>query len=202
MTDILNWDNLAPAVDKAFAVWTGRCEQEWAKRVWDKAVERGLADYSTDLERHRVIVRFVTLAAIYHDFCELAWEEVASHEYAYWTEDLGISAFHLGQLIGQDTEWNKPDLDEILTDRAFRFLANREREQVYEILIDCFGDVNKLYDALLRTTDPDAEEYEDAEGNGYTEVNTPNNEEPVYHWLQDRCPPIKCHDLPLGFPGG
>jgi len=190
MNNILKWDNLTPAIDKAFAIWTGRYEQQWAKRVWGKIIERGLADNSTELERHRAIVRFVTLAAIYHDFCELAWDESAWHEYAYWTEDLEISPFHLGQLIGQNPEWQDPDDNEILAEHAFRFLAERERNQIYKILIDCFGDVNRLYDSLLRTTDPYVDEYADTEGNQHTEANTPYNEIPAYGWLLDGCQPF------------
>lgn len=187
MKNILNWDDLTPAVEKAFAIWVDRYEQEWAKRVWNKIVERGLADYSTELDRHRVIVRFVTLAVIYHDFCELAWDEDTWDDYAYWTEDLAISPFHLGQLIGQDPEWQEPDADETLERHAFRFLTERARDQLYEVLIDYFGDVDKLYDSLLRTTDPDAVEYDDTEGNHYIEINMPYDEERVYQWLQDGC---------------
>jgi hypothetical protein len=39
------------------------------------AVAAGIANYSNEIERHRIAILFLGLAGFYRDFCSIAWEE-------------------------------------------------------------------------------------------------------------------------------
>jgi len=65
------WEDISEDAASLFRVWTEGRELHWAKKSWEALGKRGLTSYADEVERARVVVRLMTLAAIYRDFCEL-----------------------------------------------------------------------------------------------------------------------------------
>jgi hypothetical protein len=47
----------------------------WFQQAWGHIVKAGLAEYSTELERCQVAIRFMTLGVVYADFLHLLLED-------------------------------------------------------------------------------------------------------------------------------
>lgn len=150
----ITWEILAKPAEDIFNIWVGRPELKWAKTAWQKLDERGLTAYEDELEKHRALLRFLTLGAIYHEFCEKAFSEFASVEIIFWLsalEDAGlyISPFRLGQLLGSsfllDEEILNSDIEqELIPDFVMR-LMEQERRLVFSGLRDGFGNESLLF---------------------------------------------------------
>jgi hypothetical protein len=74
-SNVLRWSELKAAAEAAFDVWVSGGELQWAKDVWERAVAAGIANYSNEIERHRLLILFLGLAGLYRDFCFLAWDD-------------------------------------------------------------------------------------------------------------------------------
>jgi hypothetical protein len=74
----VRWDDISREAESILRIWTDSREVEWAKKSWEALGKRGLTSYSNQIERTCVLVRLISLAAIYIDFCELAFDE--AHE--------------------------------------------------------------------------------------------------------------------------
>jgi hypothetical protein len=148
----LTWDDLEPAADKAFSIWVGQPELRWAKDAWQILTDAGLADYAGDLDRHRAIIRFLALAGIYSDWCDAAWDEYSEPWYSHWCEDLEISAFRIGQLVGAEDDDGSEECDDAsLVADALTQLADDARPEVAEALLAHFGNESGLFLSLWRS---------------------------------------------------
>jgi hypothetical protein len=178
---VLDWEEVKGVAQSAFDVWVAGGELQWAKEVWDRAVAAGSASYSNEIERHRVAVLFLGLAGFYRDFCSLAWDERNAPTYSYWTEELNLDDFVLGQLVGTDRAIEKND--------ALNHLVNAARPQVVSLLMQLFGNVSSLFVALWRTgADSVSHEDDDCDGDGrLTDDEILNDATPdkvaAYSWL-------------------
>lgn len=141
-TKVLDWDQVKDVAQEAFDVWVHGGELHWAQEVWTKMVAAGMANYSDEIQRHRVGILFLALAGLYRDFCAMAWDERNEPTYSYWGGELSLEAFVLGQLVGPD-----PGIEE---DDALNHLVNAARSQVLESLMQLFGGINSLFVSLWR----------------------------------------------------
>jgi hypothetical protein len=139
---VLGWEQLHCVALAAFDIWQSGSEMEWAKGTWEKAVSAGIANYSNEIERHRVAILFLGLAGLYHDLCALAWDERAPPTYSYWAEELALEDFVVGQLVGEDPCIEEKD--------ALNHLVNAARPEVVRLLIQLFGDIDSLFVSLWR----------------------------------------------------
>jgi len=139
---VLDWEGVRAAAEAAFDVWESGGELQWAKEVWERTVAAGIANYSNELERHRVAVLFLGLAGLYRDYCALAWDERDAPTYSFWAGELSLDDFVLGQLIGPDPHIKKKD--------ALNHLVYAARPEVVGLLMQLFGDVNSLFVSLWR----------------------------------------------------
>jgi hypothetical protein len=154
-------------------------------------------------ESCRVYIRFLALAGIYHDFCRMAWEEYSEPEDEYWADELGLTNFRIGQLIGEDAEW---DLDgaadeaaDEAAEEALQHLIHASRSTVLRVLRDGFGGQNGLFVALWRSNraasmSADDLQYDDKEHEetvDLTDEEILNDVRPekmaAYEWLQEEC---------------
>lgn len=159
------WDEVAWAAESMFRVWVGGRELEWAKMAWDALTAAGLTTYRNEIERYRVLVRLMTLATMYREFCTLAWEEEDEPLYGDWISDLEIPAFRLGQLVGPEFAPDDQELEETeLAYAAVASLIESSRRAVYRALVKHFGGASMLFASLYATNLDDfgeEEEYED-----------------------------------------
>lgn len=146
----IGWDRLAEVAEELFKV-LGRSELVWAHQAWDHLVKAGFADASTELDRHRVAIRFVALASVYREFCSLAWKRNTRSHYSEWAVFLDLYPLRLGQLLGEKATLPEKAKEEKLLDEAVAVLANRERAQLHKTLVSAWGGVSKLFTSMWRT---------------------------------------------------
>src|SRR5258705_8654160 len=100
-------EELEPLASEWDCVWNDKEKLEWAKQAWGFITAAGLTEYSTPLERAKVVIRFLALAGIFSDFCEIAFSDGHRPEHLYIATELNVTPFQLGQLAG-----SRPDCDD------------------------------------------------------------------------------------------
>ena len=178
-----SWEEIEPAARLAFNVWVGQPELAWAKAAWTVLGEAGLTDYDTEIEHHLVMCRFLVLVAIYHDFCQAAWDETSSLDYSYWAEPLPVSEFVVGQLHSQLPDWDEEDVE--VWD-ALEALAESERTKVVSSLVNGLHGEIRLYESLWQSrgaNDPDDDDDMDDPWD-VTDVDCHSG----YAWVGQGCP--------------
>jgi len=110
--DELSWEDFDKIFWPLFGIWVHGGDREWAKLAWRRPAKSGLASYDDDHERQVVIIRFVAVAATYHRFCRMTFEEgddldVLVGELNYSDEPYDndkLNPFLVGQLGGIDAD--------------------------------------------------------------------------------------------------
>ena len=148
------WDEVEAAARSAFRVWDSRRELAWAEEAWDHLADAGLTAYATDLERHRVLIRFLVLPRFYLDWSSKAYNHSEGDMLTDWVETLDLSPFRLGQLVGSgddNTDWRD---DSPLVHSALQSLTYDARGEVVGALKAGFGGDNGLFLSLWRIRYP------------------------------------------------
>ncbi|MEM7769231.1 MAG: hypothetical protein AAF327_01820 [Cyanobacteria bacterium P01_A01_bin.37] len=150
--ELMAWEEVEPVAKHIFNVWRSGGDFEWAKQAWKALSTAGLTSYGNELERCQIALRFLALADYYYDFCTTYRDEYLEIEFLDWAENLPISAFRLGQILGQpselDDEW---DLDS-LYQKALKLLVERYGNEVIKALEEGWGDRCLLMVSLWRSS--------------------------------------------------
>lgn len=177
------WDEVSHAARGTFNIWFGQPELEWAKKAWEILGHAKMTTYDSELERHRVLLRLLTLGAIYSDFCDAAWEECSSPLYGDWAAPLKLDPFVLGQLYARIPAENpEEDLGE-----ALEKLVEMERGEVVEALVAGFGGVPQLYAALWNSRNSNYDELYDGEDDDDDTFVPEPAECAGYQWVEQGC---------------
>ena len=111
----LTWATLEEEFAKdLFNIWVSGSDYEWAQDAWRRLTDAGLTAFNDgdELERHRTVIRFLTLAAIYHRFCYASYREGCELDVLVRmipTSDepdpdgACLNPFCIGQLVGDDS---------------------------------------------------------------------------------------------------
>jgi hypothetical protein len=158
------WEEASREAESMFRVWTEGRELEWAHKSWDALAKRGLTAYSNQVEWTRVMVRLMALAAIYRDFCELAFGEIHEPEYTCWVDDLSLSTFRIAQCVGPEFHRDEDADDAGLVESALLELMETARTEIHKVLLTEFGGDSLLLVSLWNTVDYGRDE--DAELSG------------------------------------
>ncbi len=158
----ITWDQLEVAAEEAFRVF-GAAEMTGARQMWAVLAEQGLTAAPDELARHRVGVRFLALAGIYHDFCYHAWKKEIEPRLAEWAYYLELQPLRIGQLLGAEVPLKGAVTEAETLEAALAELTRRERPVLFQALVRGLGTPSKVFVALWRTREvPGAQ----AEGNG------------------------------------
>lgn len=157
----VTWKDVSDAASSMFRIWSGQPELRWARAAWKAFARRGLTNYSDEIERTMVLVRLMTLATMYQEFCGLAWEEWHEPEYGMWATELGISPFRVRQLVGSESHRNVDEDTDSLVEQALDDLVEKTRADVYEALRNEFAGDSMLFVSLWKSngTDKDVDPY-------------------------------------------
>jgi hypothetical protein len=118
-----------------YLIWVGGKAINWYKKAWSLLEKGGLTTYQNDLEYNNVIIRAYTLAMIYMEFCELAFDEYCDYDFTDWEEHEELNQFKIGQLSIKLLD----DDDCIELDDAFKGLVEHERIKVVDCLVKNIG---------------------------------------------------------------
>lgn len=186
----LDWAYVEPAAKLALEIWVGQPELDWAKKAFAYLPGQGSLGTNDTVKKHVAIFRFLVLIGIYHDFCEVAWEQTSYISYAEWCEPLqGLDRFVVGQLSARLPEWQNEE--EVEFRDALDLLVEAEREIVVRALVRGFGGVAGLYASLWRSAPLSSVENPDPEEQGYEDDGTFDADEVgklrAYEWIDAGC---------------
>lgn len=165
----VSWNDLW-GTSEIFKIWVDGFEKEWGEKAWEILESQGLTTYTDQLEYTRVLIRFLCLGIMYHEFCYFAWDEGPYVELLDWARSEEINSFRVAQLVGEDFEKESNLSEEELLEEALKELILQEHPKVYRALVKGFGGKSKLFASLWLTAgehvieeDEDLEEWEDEE---------------------------------------
>jgi hypothetical protein len=155
----LTWTDLSPAAHEIFHIWTDRHAEElhWASSTWTALQRAGLTSYASGVEKTLILIRLMTLAAMYHEFADRAWQEYFTPDYADWAEQLEMDEIQVDELLGPDEL--RDSVDHSLFEDRLQFLVNLSRREIYRALITYFGDDSGIFAALWKIQEPEEDEY-------------------------------------------
>src|SRR6059036_2580072 len=197
----VSWSELASTAGIAFCIWMDQPELQCAERAWESLNGAGLASYQNRRERYAVTLRFLALAGIYHDFCQVAWDELTAPDYREWADELGLGAFQIGLLLGARQELSPNVLEEKNQESdaeeevgaALEQLVAAVRTDVFLALRDGLGGVSMLFASLWRSRPPSIDnEVDTDESESDLDVlnDVTSDKVRAFGWVESGCPPI------------
>jgi hypothetical protein len=150
---VIEWQQVARDANSIFRVWENDRELQWAEKSWHALAIKSLTSYHNQVERTLVMIRLMALAAIYRDFCELAFDEVHEPEYSAWADELQLSTFRLAQCAGTGFEGENEAEDDELLECALTQLMAKARSEIHHALRAEFGDDSLLFVSLWNTVE-------------------------------------------------
>jgi Putative DNA-binding domain len=214
----IEWHNIKESASEIFNIWVDSPELKWAEDAWSKLDLEGLTSYTNELDKHIVLIRFLALGTLYYEFCQFAFEEMSNIDYYSWakaldSEDLFLSLFRLGQLLGSSympvEEIYDSSAEQSLLPDFIGSLVEQQRAIVVAALVKSFGSASLLFAHLWlspNTLDHENED-DDKDGGIYYRSNTVETVENVlasaafekmaaFEWVMDDMPAIQGYSYP------
>jgi hypothetical protein len=146
------WEDVRDAASKMFDVWLGDGEIKWVEECWQHLGEANLTGKYPTLEGTATVLRLVTLARIYEEFCGLAWDEKLERPVTDLVEDLEIDRLCLGILATKADPDAFDDVADKYIDEAVLLAAtDAQRREIFDCLRNGFGDEFQLYSRMSKT---------------------------------------------------
>ncbi len=162
---VVRWEDISRDAKSLFNVWTDGRELDWAKKSWEALCKHHLTSYTNEIERTRVMVRLLALAAIYRDFCELAFDETHEPEHVIWAGEVDLNRFRVTRSVGFKFHCDNKEEEKELVESALLSLMEEARAEIRDALLKEFGGVSLLFVSLWNTVnysrDEDLESFQD-----------------------------------------
>lgn len=125
----------------------------WLKRIWNEITTRGFTAYHSYAGKQRVLLRFMTLATIYYDFSDLAFDRPFFREVEIleWIKDSTlVNPLHFwGRINWQEFgEADLIDLDYLLVSKTGSIIDEMRTELVQAIRQFYANDLRLCYDMI------------------------------------------------------
>jgi len=147
-TKRITWEEIKPIIAN-FYVWADQPEIGWFQKAWKSLDAAGLTNYTTDVDRHWVVVRGIALGIMYDDYCDLEWDEYSDPSSCiselFWDET--INHVRIGAMAAAAVDPDTSDVQSLFVE-AILDLVSEVRLNVYDALVKGFGDVTLLYAGL------------------------------------------------------
>lgn len=151
--------------DQFFDIYGDHSDRNWARIVWKSLERRGLADYTGPEEKHRILLRLMTLGAISHEFCYVAWKEGEHPPLADWADAVGMDPALVIRAAGGGlaAQLNlEKDEEDAVYDEALKEAVEHVRPEMFRQMVDMFGGKTFLFASLWKIgqggyPDPSAE---------------------------------------------
>jgi len=150
----LAWEEIQAAARTIFKLFSHGRELAWAQDSWQRLSDAGLTTYTGGAGRGRVAVRLLALGSLFWCWCKVVdWQETDHDELIWWADELDISTFRLGQLVGPDFGADEEDEDRLRA-AALEHLTAQARDEVVAALKRSYGGDSGLFLALWRISHP------------------------------------------------
>jgi hypothetical protein len=143
-------------------------EQAWLNKAWGMLAEEGLVTFEVEPERTQVAIRAMALALMYLDFCGKVFEvNTEEPPVADWADILGLTQ---EMLIAKSNHlcqksYTIQDLEEEGEEFLYNMiveLSNYARDEVFDALVNNFGDINDFFMSLTEIHPYDNDNAHDA----------------------------------------
>ena len=151
--DGLAWEDMQKSAAQMFNIWVGGSELEWAKECWEHFAREGLLDNEGVVANTASIIRLVTLALIYQQFSDYAWDENPENAADDLAGGLPFDDVALGYLatIADKRFADGCDEEYDLQREALNAVTNAQREEVFKCLSKAYGGHINLYASMCKT---------------------------------------------------
>jgi hypothetical protein len=141
------------SADMFFDIYGDRSDRNWARIIWKSLERRGLADYTGPEEKHRILLRLMTLGVICHEFCYVAWKDGEYPPLADWADAMGMDPALVirtpgGGLAGQLNL--EKDEEDAVYDEALKEAVEHVRVEMFRLMVDMFGGKTFLFASLWK----------------------------------------------------
>lgn len=154
----VSWEEIKPIIDN-FCIWVDQPEISWFRKAWTSLEAEGLTNYTTDVERHRVLIRGIALGVMYGGYCDLEWDEYSDSSSCiselFWSK--AISHVRIGAMATDVVDPNVFDAQSLFIE-ALLHLVSEVRLGVYDALVKGFGDTVLLYAGLWASRSDDSDQ--------------------------------------------
>jgi hypothetical protein len=150
---VVRWEDISRDAKPLFDVWTDGRELDWAKKSWEALCKHRLTSYTNEIERARVMIRLLALAAIYRDFCEIAFDEAHEPEHVIWAGEVDLNRFRLAQCVGVGFHSDNKEEEKELVESALLNLMEKARAEIRDALLKEFDGDSLLFVSLWNTVD-------------------------------------------------
>jgi hypothetical protein len=120
----VKWQEIAAPAQQIFNIWVEHPELKWAELAWKALDEQSLTRYSNQLEKQQVLVNLLALGFIYHEFCQLAFDETSHFDEqisnlleSFEDNDLYISSYFMGVILKSESNLYQLELTSIECER-------------------------------------------------------------------------------------
>ncbi len=164
--------------DLLFDIYGDHSDRNWARIVWKSMERRGLADFATPEEKHRALLRLITLAVICQEFCYIAWKEGEYPPLVDWADGMGMDPALVARITGGSfappLELDK-DEEDLVYEEALKKAVEHLRPDLFRQMADMFGGKTFLFASLWKMGQ-----------NGYPDTRPENDPAAVREWDQWR----------------
>lgn len=188
---IIAWNDISNSASDIFNIWVDQPEMKWAEKAWDALTKAGLTGCSDEIERHKSLIRLMTLGVMYAEFCCKAWEECGEPPLTDWADTSGINPLRIGQLLGADFEPEIVDEFDFL-ETALKRLIDNSRQEVFEALCKYFQYESMLFLSLWITNSGDWDENnpEESISDILNNIDGEFGKMEAFSWVAEGMPPV------------
>jgi hypothetical protein len=151
---VATWETIKEIATNIFNILSSGNDIEWAESAWRHIEKTPLAYFSNEEEYYSVLVCLFCLGELYHEYNDIARDERYERDvkYAEWVNESRLQKLRFVFLAGEDyyNDYYINEYDGIfeIIDR----LIDKQYPVVIELLINSFGDRNKLIKSLEKSS--------------------------------------------------
>lgn len=184
----ITWNKISDYEQLLFGVWARDEPNQWVKRAWYALEKEGLTEYGDESEKQYILLRLLTLATFYHEFCGLAFDMYVDRESLTleWIQQGVANRLQLWSLNEVQTRYNREDFDDPY-DGIVEFvcdLIDGLRAIVYNAMVQEFDSDYELFKAMLMSCYD--QNFTDDELQSWQEMTVDDldaNEERAFYWI-------------------
>ncbi len=148
------WDDAVKiSGDQLFNIYGDHSDRNWARLIWRSLEGRGLANFATPEERHRILLRLLTLAVICQEFCYIAWKDGEYPPLVDWADGMGMDPALVTHINGGNfaaqLELEKDDED-LVYEEALKKAVEHLRPELFRQMVDIFCGKMFLFASLWK----------------------------------------------------
>ena len=150
------WDDFGEVMEAAFSVWPPAYpERAWGSRTW-WLITKDMTETDGYIDGFALAIRFLALSGIYLDFCKLAWDVERLSFCDDWATQLGLDRYTIEERAywewldgGSLEDWH--EWYGATTAGKVTIIVNREREVVWQVLLEHHGSAKRTLADLWRS---------------------------------------------------